>query len=104
MKLSMTNLRWQVEVADLARRLGWTVLENSTERQRLEDPSFVAMRGTTLVAVWLRSSAPRAQRQPMTDRFPGVQGYTWTPADMVEARMVLTMGGRPGMGGGPDAA
>ncbi|MFB7555344.1 hypothetical protein [Streptomyces brevispora] len=100
----MTNLRWQLEVADLARRLGWTVLENSTERQRPEDPSFVAVKGGELLAVWLRSSAPRAQRRPMTDRFPGVQGHMWTPADMAEARMVLTMGGLSGVGGGSDAA
>ncbi|MFJ3141405.1 hypothetical protein ACIPJM_02935 [Streptomyces halstedii] len=104
MKLSPRDLKWHSEVTALARRLGWTVLEGQTERQRLEDPSFVAVRGRELIAVWLRSSTPRAQRVPMTDRFPGVPGFVWSPPDLVSARVVLTVGPGPDEGGGPDAA
>ncbi|MGW3927850.1 hypothetical protein ACWECC_07095 [Streptomyces microflavus] len=103
MKLSPKDLKWHMEVTGLARRLGWTVLEGQAERQRLEDPSFVAVRGRELIAVWLRSSAPRAQRVPMTDRFPGVPGFVWSPPDLVSARVVLTLGAEPDEGGGPGA-
>ncbi|EGE43194.1 hypothetical protein GTY83_19170 [Streptomyces sp. SID4928] len=104
MKLSPKDLKWHMEVTGLARRLGWTVLEGQAERQRLEDPSFVAVRGREVIAVWLRSSAPRAQRVPLTNRFPGVPGFVWSPPDMVSARVVLTVGAEPDEGGGPDAA
>ncbi|MFD3640681.1 hypothetical protein [Streptomyces griseus] len=93
-----------MDVTALARRLGWTVFEAQVERQRLEDPSFVAVKGREVIAVWLRSSMPRAQRVPMTDRFPGVPGFVWSPPDMASARVVLTVGASPDEGGGPDAA
>lgn len=99
----MKDLRWHQEVTDLARREGWTVFEPPTDRMRLEDPSFVAVKGLTAIAVWLRSAAVRPVRVPPVDRFAGsgMRGYCWSPADMVRARAVLLTADRPGV---PDDA
>ncbi|MEV7125881.1 hypothetical protein [Streptomyces sp. NPDC093260] len=90
MKLGMRDLRWHDEITSLARRLGWVVFEQGRAQQRPEDPTFIAVRGGAVIAVWLRSAAVRPSRVPPVDRFPGVAGYCWSPLDMAKARAVLT--------------
>ncbi|MEU0786992.1 hypothetical protein ABZ341_36200 [Streptomyces sp. NPDC006173] len=99
----MKDLRWHQEITALARREGWTVYEPPTERMRLEDPSFVAVKGLTVIAVWLRSAAVRADRMPPVDRFAGsgMRGFCWSPLDMAKARAVLLTADQPGV---PDDA
>ncbi|MFI9174888.1 hypothetical protein [Streptomyces lincolnensis] len=105
MKLALKDLKWHDDVAALARRLGWTVYEQGSQQQRQEDPSFVAVKGGTVIVVWLRSAAVRPSRMPPVDRFSGaaVAGYCWSPADMAKARMVL-MSVAVAPGGQPDDA
>ncbi|MFE7648678.1 hypothetical protein [Streptomyces phaeoluteigriseus] len=102
----MKDLRWHQEITDLARREGWTVFESSLERVRLEDPSFVAVKGRTVIAVWLRSAAVRPSRVPPVDRFAGagMRGFCWSPLDMASARRVLLTADQPGAGVPDDAA
>lgn len=109
MKLTPRHFRWHEEITDLARREGWTVWEQTREQQRPHDPTFFAAKGKVVIAVWLRSAAPRPARVPPVDRFEslGVRGFFWSPLDLAAARGVLLTADRPavvGSGAGPDDA
>jgi hypothetical protein len=106
MKLTPRHFRWHEEITALARREGWTVWEQSREQQRPEDPTFFAAKGSAVIAVWLRSAAPRPSRVPPVDRFSeaGVRGFFWSPLDLPVARGVLALVGRLSPEAGPDDA
>lgn len=91
MRLQLRDLRWHEEIIAMARREGWTVFEQGTQRRRPEDPTFFATHGTTVIAVWLRSAAARPSRVPPIDRYAeaGVLGFYWSPLDAAKARAVL---------------
>jgi hypothetical protein len=77
------------------------------EQQRPHDPTFFAAKGRVVIAVWLRSAAPRPLRVPPVDRFEalGVRGFFWSPLDLAAARGVLLSVDRPVVvGAGPDDA
>lgn len=91
MRLQLRDLRWHEEIIAMARREGWTVYEQGTQQQRPENPTFLATKGTTVIAVWLRSAAARPARVPPIDRYAeeGVRGFYWSPLDSASARAVL---------------
>ncbi|MFE7229880.1 hypothetical protein ACFVAF_04230 [Streptomyces sp. NPDC057596] len=103
MKLAMKDLAWHEEITSLARRLGWCVYESGRLQQRPENPSFMASRGGTVIAVWARSAAVRSSRMPPIDRYAGagIAGYCWSPRDLPRARLVL-MTAAVAPGGGSD--
>jgi hypothetical protein len=103
MKLTLKDLRWHEDAAAMARRAGWVVFAQVREQQRPEDPAFMACKGGTVIAVWLRSAAVRPSRMPPLNRFVGVQGYCWSPADAAQARLVLMTKSVP-PAGVPDGA
>ncbi|MEV5611496.1 hypothetical protein [Streptomyces sp. NPDC052225] len=95
MKLALKDLRWHEDAAAMARRAGWVVFAQTREQQRPEDPTFMASKGGTVIAVWLRSAAVRPSRMPPLNRFVGVAGYCWSPRDVAQARMVLMTAALP---------
>ena len=91
MRLQLRDLRWHEDVIAMARREGWTVYEQGTHQHRPENPTFLAARGFTVIAVWLRAAAARPSRVPPIDRYAeaGVRGFYWSPLDSAAARGVL---------------
>ena len=91
MRLQLRDLRWHEDVIAMARREGWTVYEQGTQQQRPENPTFLAAKGMTVIAVWLRSAAARPARVPPIDRYAeaGMRGFYWSPRDSAAARAAL---------------
>jgi hypothetical protein len=81
-------LHWTLKLGGLARAHRWTVFTSELRKQRPEDPSLILLRGKRIVAVYARTSKPRAM--PPVERFPdGIEVYVWTPADQAMASAIL---------------
>ncbi|MEO6090817.1 MAG: hypothetical protein ABIQ18_47715 [Umezawaea sp.] len=94
MILGDPELAWQEKITTLATRHGWTVYAQQLGNQRQHEPSLVLIKGSRVVAVFLRTSF-RRDRTPMLTRFasvPGVETYVWCQTDWPRITALLSLG------------
>jgi hypothetical protein len=80
-KLDSKSLEWDLEVQATALRAGWTVYPQSLRNRRQQDPSMVLVRGSRLIAAYLRLNARRPPAVGKAEQLLGVRTVLWTPAD-----------------------
>lgn len=90
--LDEKSMRWELEVIELALRLGWTPYSQSLRNRRQGMPSVVLVSGGRVLAVYLRLH----KRKPpppveQVSSLLGVRAVLWTPADLPSIRAELGM-------------
>jgi hypothetical protein len=95
MRLSPEQQAMNVEIASMARNLGWAVYMQSTRNQNQGMPSIVCVKPNKILMAFIRSGRLREDRLPVMDlwdQFGGVEVKLWhLPGDKSLARADLTV-------------
>lgn len=93
MILDEKSLAWQLEVGQLASRLGWTVYDQTTPNRRQHAPSLVLIRDGRVILAYLRTTkrGAHAELAASMGRLSGQHVVLWTPGDRATIRAALLL-------------
>jgi hypothetical protein len=91
--LDEKSLAWQLEVAQLASREGWTVYDQTPRNRRQHAPSLVLIRGGRVILAYLRTTkrGAHAELASRMGEFSGHEVVLWTPGDKAAIKTTLTV-------------